>query len=480
MSRSPTAQYTWVGGGADGNWTTAANWAAGLVPVSSADAAVAFASSTNLAPNQNLANPFLPNSLSFAGAGEPHARWQRVGFRSQLCGDAAVAEPFRHTDDELCCYPRRDSHRDGHGDATFGRPIGGTGGLTFDIPYVYPSSGNFLLTAANTYSGPTVISGGMYTFDGTNASALNSSSFTVAGGSLSFSPSTLYANNPSQIGNVPVTLNGGSLVVHGATTFNSSITSESYGNLILGSGENGLLVSNNFPAPGCVLASTGTIVRSVGAVLDFNGDDLGRSGRITFATPPDLFGGGGAAGTPTVSIIPYAVAFVNTPPGEYQFATYGQNGVRPLASTEYATTLANGASTLVNLAVSSAITGIDSPTTVNAIKLVNGGSISGGGVLTVSSGVIMSDNLGTNAVTPTIAVSTLAFGNQEAIIRCINSLDIESSITGTGGLTVYGLYLNAPFSLPLTLGGQNSFSGDIRGHSRSTFAAMQALGPPRM
>ena len=179
------------------------------------------------------------------------------------------------------------------------------------------------LTAANGYSGPTILNGptliGTSTgnlsgalpvlkLTGANGAAASSSGFTLNGAALVLDDSTVVNNN--RIGNVPVTLNVGLLQLNVAAS--AGPTTQSYGNLGLASGSN--VVS--FVAPtinsGATLASTGGIVRSPGALVAFTGPNLGATpganvGTVTFATAPALVGGGGA-GSPTVSIIPYAVA----------------------------------------------------------------------------------------------------------------------------------------------------------------------------
>jgi fibronectin-binding autotransporter adhesin len=63
------AAQTWAGGGANGNWSTPANWSGGT-PASGAGTALTFGGVAQLATTQDIANPFLLNSLTFqAGAG---------------------------------------------------------------------------------------------------------------------------------------------------------------------------------------------------------------------------------------------------------------------------------------------------------------------------------------------------------------------------------------------------------------------------
>src|SRR5206468_5197079 len=97
-----------------------------------------------------------------------------------------------------------------------------------------------------------------------------------------------------------------------------------------------------------------------------------------------LSGGGGAAGTTSISIVPFAYAdqMSSTP---YGFVTYDSNGIRPLASNEYATTFSNAVNPEnVRLLVGSTFTGTNTYT-VNSIKpaghFIN--SIGGTGTITV-------------------------------------------------------------------------------------------------
>src|SRR5439155_25009339 len=112
-------------------------------------------------------------------------------------------------------------------------------------------------------------------------------------------------------------------------------------------------------------------------------------------------------------------------------------------------------------------TGINSPTTVNALKVVSPGSIAGTGTLTVNSGTVL---VGSAAIT----VSTLAFGTREAIFRVSTSTTVDSSITGTGGLTVDSLGI--VIGPVLTLRGNSPFTGGIQVHSQLNFTQDASLG----
>jgi autotransporter-associated beta strand protein len=67
LAAPAAAQFTWSGGGADANWSTAANWAGGTVPPSAAATALVFTGTVNTSPavDAGVANPFLLNGLTF-------------------------------------------------------------------------------------------------------------------------------------------------------------------------------------------------------------------------------------------------------------------------------------------------------------------------------------------------------------------------------------------------------------------------------
>jgi autotransporter-associated beta strand protein len=451
-----SAQYTWTGGGADANWTTAANWSSGTVPVSSIDAAVTVAGSTNLSPNQNVASPFLLNALDFDPfAGSFTLGGSGMDFRTNsantlptilLGGGPTINEAMTLTGALTVS---------GGGNAAFAGVIGGASGLTFNSS----SFSTLTLSAANSYSGPTVVNAGTLLMNGTNGAAASSSGFTANfGGTLSLDNTS--GSNANRIGGAAsVTLNGGTFKY---TAASGGGPTEVYGNLNLPSGSSSVVVNGTG-----TLASTGAIVRSAGALTTFTGNTLGTSSVASFATPPTLVGAGGGQGTPTISIIPYALASNNG--SQYELATYGNggNGVRPLTAAEYAT---NNLVTSGNILVNSLISG--GTVSVNALKLQPGGGITGAGTLTVNSGLIYTQQAGGGAA-PDISVTTLAFGSREAIIRVSYTTYMDSAITGSGGLTV-----DSPGNggWDVVLRGVSSFTGGIQAHTALGFSQDASLG----
>jgi hypothetical protein len=330
------------------------------------------------------------------------------------------------------------------------------------------TASRLILQGTNTYTGSTDIvvnprifaiapCAGRLTFSGPNGSALLSSGFNVAGagvvggGALTLDNSIAGGNNNNRIGdNAPVRISGASLVLIGA---NGGATLEDIGVL---SGRGSVVVTLDAGTTG----NTGTTLQADSlARLDrgtflFRGNNdrfgspLGANiANLIFETAPALVGGGGAAGTTHISIIPYASGALGVEGNGSHLVTYGANGVRPLlaAAGEYAQFIISGTSTAnnVELISSGTRTAITSPTQINALLNNNQSPFTGStSTLTVTSGTVIN-----SATAPIPAEMTLAFGASEAVLFVNFPLTVNGVLTGTNGLTKGGrdsLVLNNP------------------------------------
>ena len=268
-----------------------------------------------------------------------------------------------------------------------------------------------------------------------------------------------------------LTINGGQAFSIGSTSnepanflvtgSGSGNTSDSFGPLNLGSGAFfGKLVPNTSSNLKVTFSS---LARKAGTQLNFDhssnfGLGVGShtlasatadSANVIFTSAPTslMVGGGGAGGTSTVNILPFA--FVNS-----QLATYDTtSGLRALTTAETTTTLTSGAKVTTNVRISSRKT-VNAATTVNAVYLTSNGSITGTGALTITSGALVADQ------SDTVSVSTLAFGSAEGFINVGNSrtLTLSSVITGSNGLTI-GLEDYSGTTTSIILGGTNTYTG---------------------
>jgi|GEM_PF-4162465 len=172
-----------------------------------------------------------------------------------------------------------------------------------------------------------------------------------------------------------------------------------------------------------------------------------------------LVGGGGAAGTTNVSVIPYVVGAELPPAANLlaslnakTFYTYDANlGLRPLArTTEYQTSLGS-AGTTDNVRLSVGPISMASATTINSLVLsddsASPGTLTLSNTLTVQSGAILISNTGGNW---TVTGGTIRFGGTNAdltpgtvddaregfiIIGGGRGANINSALVGTMGAT---------------------------------------------
>ncbi len=219
-----------------------------------------------------------------------------------------------------------------------------------------------------------------------------------------------------------------------------------------------------------------------------NFDGASNTGYITLpaSAASGQVGGDGSLGT-NGRILPYAVGDSSATGAGTTFVTLdaiagapSKVNVRPLAASEFATTLSGDASNNVQL---TAATANDGAVTVNSLMFAangaNHGSVTGVGTISVTSGAIL-------AADPSVGASisnNIAFGAVEGQVYTpgAGGLTITGNLTGTGGLTKSGggtssntLFLrgdNTGLTGPLTINAGvidfNSATAACRGRGRS-------------
>lgn len=287
------------------------------------------------------------------------------------------------------------------------------------------------------------------TLSGLNGAMVNVPTWNIRGGGVLNLSNASGAVNSNRIGDAAaINLGSGSLTVN----TNSAVVNEVVG-AISGSGYNtiGMTVSAG-TSP--VQISATSLSRTDRGTFLIRGSNLGTgasisgaNGYLTLGTGPTLVGGGGAAGTTTISILPWAIGDTSGSGTGSSFVTYGATtGFRPLStSTEYAANLTSGATTNARLTASTANA---ASVTVNSLALATSGAVTGAGTLNITSGAILNTNSAA-----TIANSIAFPTGVEGLIFAPSALTISGAITGDSGLTISSA---ASTTTGVTFSGNNS------------------------
>ncbi len=337
---------------------------------------------------------------------------------------------------------------------------GGGGGNGFNKV----GSGTLTFSGIGTSIGNGVfLQGGGLTLTGTNGNfAVSTSTTTSQGTTLTLDNSG--ANNASRIGDSGLTLNGGEFVFNG----NGGVASSEGSNTIT-FGPGAATVTIN---PGAGQSATinqawnnGDLLVNAGSSALIRGPNLGTVAGPNVAVfqawdfdiPSRQKGGAGAAGNPTVNLFPHLVGDTTAAGDGAGFITFAATSptiARLLnTATEYAGTITSGSAVLNNVRLTGAVSGINAPTTINALLLTAGSSVAGSGSLSLNANDILATGAGTG-----LSVATLAFGALDAAVRVTSgsSLNISSQITGSSA-NAYGLTKGGSGNLILS-GTGNSYT----------------------
>ncbi len=349
------------------------------------------------------------------------------------------------------------------GNATFeastGNNISFLGNLTGGGHLNKIGGAGLIMSAVNPYTGATNVLSGTFTLSG-NGAIPQTSSITSRQTLVIDNSATNLTNRANDA--ATVSLQGSSLAFVGNS---SAASSETLGAISIGGGMTMITIT---PGAGqSATLATGTITRDPPATVSargsvfFRGTNLGSApaanvANITFASAPTLVGGGGAAGSTNISIIPWAFGSTldsATPTSILNsLVTYGipLNGVRPLnTSTEFvANLIPAGPTDNVRLAGGEEVS---APKTINSLVLSGSGVLMGPSTLTITSGALL------NLVNANISCG-LDFGSTEGILLSPANMTLSGVISGSGGLTKQGAGI-ATFSAANEYSGTTTIGG---------------------
>ncbi len=362
---------------------------------------------------------------------------------------------------------------------------------------IVESGGTLTTSANNGFTGTTIINSSA-TLTGANGVLSGTSGVTVnAGATLTLNNAT-GAVNPNRIADsAGITLNNSFIQLSGTST--GGLT-ETVGNLTIGAGGRSFVTIATTPAAATIKTlQFGDLIRQNNAVVTFRGDTLGTTAtarnEIKFTTAPTLVGGGGAAGSTTISILPFARGGTAAANASTGFVTYAANGIRRLDNTTEFVQANNDTTARIDQAIATAggatnynvrsipgtagnatlVNTASSSVTLNALLFDSASATDArtygfnSSTVNVTSGAVhIQNSVGFNL---TLNSGTLAFGSAEGVITNNGNgfylTTLGTQITGTGGLSVYnvngggvslGGVTNSGFSGGLTIGG-NGFIG---------------------
>ncbi len=356
---------------------------------------------------------------------------------------------------------------------------------------------------ASTYGGQSLIGDGTAVTLGNTAStqgkALNSTAWTVNGGSLTLGINTGSAvqdDGTATFGRLanaaPVTLNGSSLVLVPIGNTTGDNATERFGTLTFGTGRSTLRATRGGTTTGEATLLPSAFARDGSAAGTRGTVFVDQSGTTQLLATREFVKGTSYAGLVTVggggsratddSIVPFMVV-------DNVFGTSGRpdsflrvdsgNGLTALVAADYFTdinTVNADGNDNVRIAQAGTLTiTMTANQAINALVLDNTGGNgtdltlagSAGTTLTVKSGAVLGGSTGNANANTAISVPTLAFGSAEAVFTGTTSggsgFTISSAITGSQGLTTGGR---------VTFSGNNSgLTGPITvNNSTATFA----------
>ncbi len=334
---------------------------------------------------------------------------------------------------------------DVHADARFDGLLG-----AFSGSLRKSGSGTVSLTAANVYTGNTKVSAGTLALTGVNGALLSSAVY-IDGGRLLLD--NMVDNHPHRIqSSAGVTLRGGELALQG----NSAGTSETIDSLFLDSGHSTLTVvaANNVS-----ILTAPELIRNPGTTALVRGTSLGSGSsgaiaQIQFTSAPPLSNSGSGD---QIGIVPYLIGDNDINGQGTDLVTYGNNGLRLLASDEYVSSFLADK----NVKLTSDPTPTDT-ISINSLVLDSGGAplqvaVNSSSTLTITSGAILSTGSSAN----TLSGGTITFGNNsatgyEGIVHTLADLTIQNAIANNGN-NVVGLTKSGAGTLSLT--GVNTYNG---------------------
>jgi fibronectin-binding autotransporter adhesin len=427
----------WTGGsgGPAFNWSKGANWLSGLAP--SGGSAILFAGTTGLTNSNDISGLNLPGFTFAASAGAFNITGNSIQLSGPVVNSSTAAQTIGLA---MQLTGGNQTITAASGNIVLAGVLsdGGSGnGITTG------GANTVVLSAANTFSGPTTIAGG--SLDLANGMALQNSTVTLSGGSLTFDPSVPGAaftlgglsggNNINLAANVtgyPTALsignNGATTTYSGVMSGPGSLTKAGSGTLYL-SGAN-TFTGNTQVAGGVLQLANASALQN--STLDTSGAGQINFGSLTAATVGGLINGGSL--------------FLQNNAGSPVTLSVGNNGVSNISS---ATIGGSGGITKVGAGLQ-ALSGNNTysgGTNISAgtLQFQGGGALPSGGTIGMAAGgspalSIANDGSGSGGtISPGNSITLTSAGAATIDVR---NNGFNSGSTNSGNLVVFGTLSN--------------------------------------
>ena len=225
-----TSTPVWDGGGANDNFSTAANWVGDVVPVSGAATPLVFDGSTRLTPNVNAA--FQAQSLTFAATAGAFTIGGTYLMLAGIVNDSANEQTINAP-----IVAPAGLTVDGAGDTTLGGTVSGT-------TLTKKGAGALTLTGTNTYTDGTVLSAGAILFNNHDALGTGIGTVTLGDAATGASATALLATAPMNYNNGGI---GGGAITNDITVSAQGTGTATVGTTAFsGGGANGGFTSTDF------------------------------------------------------------------------------------------------------------------------------------------------------------------------------------------------------------------------------------------
>ncbi|MEZ0256989.1 MAG: autotransporter-associated beta strand repeat-containing protein, partial [Chthoniobacter sp.] len=339
--------YTWIGGAADPNWSTAGNWQGTTAPISNASTTkLVFSGSPatpSLSPNNSVANfnvfgiLFGPGTGNYTLTGQP--------FNLGSSGLISSRSGLQTIQNNVTLLASQSWSVDAGGTVAVSGNIAGAG-----FSLTKTGAGTLLLSGTNTYTGGTNINSGTLTV-GSGGGLGTSGTISFGGGTLQYSAanttdySARFSTAAGQSYNIDA--NGQNVTLASALTSSGGVLTKSGTGKLTLSGTNTYTGGTNLNGGILSLGSAGA---------------LGTTGTISF--------GGGTLQFTAANTTDYTARFSNTLGQLYSLDTNGQN-------VTLAGTMNSGAGTLTKIGAGTLI--------LSGNNGYTGGTIINGGILSLNS-----------------------------------------------------------------------------------------------